>query len=113
MNLPNRKQALVPERKITHYLLNAAHPTGGSKAAFFLRFGFRLDDWERLAAALLEHASENEVSATDHSIYGTRHVVDGELVAPDGTRLNVRSVWFIGVSDKAPRFVTAYPLSKS
>ena len=99
MKLPNREQAVVPERKITHYLLNPAHPAGGSKAALFLRFGFRMDEWERLAATLLKHAIENEVSASDQSTYGTRHVVEGELVAPDGTRLTVRSVWFIDVGD--------------
>jgi hypothetical protein len=39
----------VPERKVTHYLLNPAHPAGGSKASFFLRFGFTVADWQRLA----------------------------------------------------------------
>jgi hypothetical protein len=29
----------VAEQKITGYLLNPAHPAGGSKAHFFLRFG--------------------------------------------------------------------------
>jgi hypothetical protein len=42
MKLPNNQSATVPERKITHYLLNPAHPAGGSKASFFLRFGFTI-----------------------------------------------------------------------
>jgi hypothetical protein len=112
MKLPNRELAEVPERKITHYLLNPGHPAGGSKAAFFLRFGFRMNDWEQLSVALLEHANENDVATSHESDYGTRHVVEGPLTAPDGTRLNIRCVWFIEVGDKTPRFVTAYPLSK-
>jgi len=40
MKLPNAHLAVVPERKITLYLLNPAHSAGGSKAVFFLRFGF-------------------------------------------------------------------------
>jgi hypothetical protein len=52
MKLPNAQSAIVPERKITHYLLNPAHPAGGSKAAFFLRFGFTAAQWEQLAGAL-------------------------------------------------------------
>ncbi len=40
VKLPHAKLAVVPERKITRYLLNPAHPAGGSKAALFLRFGF-------------------------------------------------------------------------
>ena len=30
MKLPNAQLATVPERKVTHYLLNPAHPAGGS-----------------------------------------------------------------------------------
>jgi len=44
MKLPNAHLATVPERKVTHYLLNPAHPAGGSKASFFLRFGFTVAD---------------------------------------------------------------------
>jgi len=40
MKLPNYQSATVPKRKVTDYLLNPAHPAGGSKASFFLRFGF-------------------------------------------------------------------------
>jgi hypothetical protein len=40
MKLPNAHLATVPEAKVTRYLLNPAHPAGGSKATFFLRFGF-------------------------------------------------------------------------
>jgi hypothetical protein len=34
MKLPNVQSATMPERKMTHYLLNPAHPAGGSKAWF-------------------------------------------------------------------------------
>jgi hypothetical protein len=40
MKLPNCELATVSEQKITRYLLNPAHPAGGSKASFFMRFGF-------------------------------------------------------------------------
>ena len=58
MKLPNAQFATVPEQKITRYLLNPAHPAGGSKALFFLRFGFTVADWPRLAEALLQHAPQ-------------------------------------------------------
>jgi hypothetical protein len=95
MKLPNNQSAIVPERKITHYLLNPAHPAGGSKASFFLRFGFIVAEWQRLADALIAHASENDVVDSEQTPHGTRHVVDGLLTAPDGTRLNIRSAWYI------------------
>lgn len=112
MKLPNAESATVPERKVTHYLLNPAHPAGGSKASFFLRFGFTAIDWQKLADALLRLARENEVTETELTPHGRRYVVDGRLTAPDGTSLNVRSAWYIDVVGGAPRFVTAHPLPK-
>lgn len=112
MRLPNAESASVPERKITHYLLNPGHPAGGSKASFFLRFGFTVVDWEWLAEALLRHARENEAIAMEQTAHGVRYVIDGPLVAPDGTTLNVRTAWYIQPNDEMPRFVTAHPLPK-
>jgi hypothetical protein len=103
---------MVPEQKITAYLLNPAHPAGGSKAAFFLRFGFTVAGWRRLAEALLRHARENEVIDSEKTRYGERFAVDGPLASPDGTLLNIRSAWYINSGGDAPRFVTAHPLAK-
>ena len=113
MRLPNAQSATVAERKVTHYLLNPAHPAGGSKASFFLRFGFTATKWQQLAEALLRHARENEGVETEKTAYGTRYVVDGPLISPDGRSLNVRSAWYIHSDNDAPRFVTAHPLPKS
>ena len=112
MNLPNAERAAVPERKITHYLLNPGHAVGGSKAAFFLRFGFTAARWTQMAEALLRHARHNEVSSTETTPRGNRYAVDGPLPAPDGTVLNVRAAWFIDSGSTVPRFITAHPLPK-
>jgi len=112
MKLPNFALATVPERKITQYLLNPAHPAGGAKAVFFLRFGFTVTEWRQLADALIQHAHENDVVESEQTPHGIRHIVDGTLIAPDGTRLNVRSAWYITPCSGAPRFVTAHPLPK-
>jgi len=112
MKLPNAERATVPEEKIVRYLLNPAHPIGGSKAAFFLRHGFSVLDRAQFASELRRHALENEVSETEQSRHGTRFVVDGPLPAPDGTILNVRAAWYINPGAVTPRFVTAHPLPK-
>ena len=113
MKLPSAQSATVPERKVTHYLLNPAHPAGGSKATFFLRFGFTVAEWQRLAEALLRHARENEVAAMEQTAHGDRYVVAGPLTAPDGSRLNIRSAWYINSGGGGiPRFVTAHPLPR-
>jgi hypothetical protein len=112
VQLPNAHLAVVPERKVTHYLLNPSHPAGGSKALFLLRFGFSATEWQALAAALVTLAREHEVLETTATPFGRRYVVDGQIVAPDGTRLHIRTAWFIETNSNAPRFVTAHPLPK-
>jgi hypothetical protein len=113
LNLPNAQFAIVPEQKLTLYLLNPAHPAGGSKARFFLLFGFTLTDWRPMAEALLRHGRENSVTAMVQTPHGIRYVVDGPLVAPDGSRLNIRTASYIDLhGDGRPRFVTAHPLPK-
>jgi len=112
MKLPNAERAVVPERKMVAYLLNPAHPAGGSKAQFFLRFGFSAAHWSDLAEALAKHARANEVAETEQTRYGMRFVVDGPLKAPDGTVLNIRCAWYIDSGSEMPRFVTAHPLPK-
>jgi hypothetical protein len=67
----------------------------------------------KLSEALLRHALENPVKATDCTSYGTRYVIDGPLTAADGSRLNIRSAWYISHNgDGRPHFVTAHPLAK-
>jgi hypothetical protein len=112
MKLPNAESASVPEAKMTRYLLNPAHPVGSSKALFFIRFGFVAADWRQLAEALRQHVQANEVSQTEQTRHGTRFAVDGPIIAPDGTVLNIRSAWYIDTAGSAPRFVTAHPLPK-
>lgn len=109
MKLPNAAQAIVPQRKITDYLLSLTHRDGQSNARFFLRFGFMPEQWETFAQALRQHAIEHDVQQVEPSPFGTRYVIDGPLAAPDGRTPLVRVVWFTETNETIPRLVTAYP----
>ena len=110
MKLPNYQKAIVAEEKITEYLLSETHTEGKDKAAFFVHFGFSIDEWEVLAEALLQHAAQHEVEKVVESQYGQRFVVEGELQSPDGRDPIIRTVWIIEQDEDVPRLVTAYPL---
>jgi hypothetical protein len=112
MKLPNAEHAVVPERKITAYLLSETHPRGKHKARVFRAFGFTLDDWQTLAQALSDHAARNDVAKTELSSVGQRFVIEGIIETPIGRLLAIRSVWFLDSGESIPRFVTAYPLRK-
>ena len=112
MKLPNYEGAIVPESKITGYLLSIRHRDGRSKAEFFIQLGFSLAAWEELVRALLRHVVENEVAKIEDSPFGTRYTIEGQLLAPGGKTAVIRSVWFIEKGEELPRFVTAYPLQR-
>jgi hypothetical protein len=110
MKLPNVERAVVPGRKITHYLLSATHRDGQHKAAFFRSFGFTLEAWEVLAAALLNHASRYEIVEIVPTPFGRNFVIEGALPAPDGRVAKVRAIWFIANGLETATLATAYPL---
>lgn len=107
--LPNAELVYVEERKVTSYLLALEHPDGHDKAVFFMRFGFRSDEWERLAEALLEHARENRPVERVETPFGVQYAVEGPLRSPDGRAPPVRAVWEERPGGRGPRLVTAYP----
>lgn len=112
MKVPHADKAEVPEPKIRRYLLDPAHPAGGSKARFFHQFGFAAKPWEYMAGQLQQHVQTNEVVEVRQKERGVSYAVDGPLDAPDGSRLQVRSVRFIENGGEIPKFVTAHPLPK-
>jgi hypothetical protein len=110
MKLPNAEDAIVPEAKITHYLLSPTHRDGRHKAAFFRSFGFTSEDWPVLASALLLHARTHEVVEIAPTPFGQNYVVEGPLPSPDGRAPNVRVVWFVANGAETATLATAYPL---
>ena len=102
--------AVVDKRKITEYLLSFNHPSGRDKAVFFHSFGFHLQAWKELSAALVGHAKENKIWAKKKSSFGVKYMIDGPLQTPDGRNPSVLAIWFVETGENKPRFVTAYPL---
>ncbi len=109
MKVPNRRSAIVPPQKISAYLLDLDHPDGGSKANFFLQFGF---DFQTLTEALLSHVVENEVFSTEETEYGRKFVVFGKMESPSGLSFNLKSVWIVRKGEARPSLLTAFPSKK-
>jgi hypothetical protein len=113
LKLPNANLAVIPEAKIVRYLLNVDHPRGGSKAIFFMRFGFQLENWQQLRQALLDHATVNEVKDILITEEGTQYTLEGGIQSPDGRNPLIRSVWVIDADSDFPRFITAFPIRRA
>lgn len=109
--LPNYDKCIIPEAKITKYLLNLESEFGKSKARFFLAFGFTLEAWTVMADALKQHAATYDVSETIvRDRFGINYVVEGTLTTPDRRNPQVRVIWAIDRGNDIPRLVSAYPL---
>jgi len=108
--LPNREQAYIPEPKLSKYVLSETHAVGKAKAKYFRSLGYTEANANELADALLMIAKSEGVSKKVTTPYGTKYIVEGELVTPSGTTARIRTVWVVEPHDKRPRFVTAYPV---
>jgi hypothetical protein len=112
MELPFIDSLRVDHSKITNYLLNEV--TSRGKATFFLRLGFRVEEWETLALALKVQARDNPVTSIIDSPYGKRYSVDGPIDTPSNRqpRPRVRTVGILENGTQTPRLITAYPVQE-
>lgn len=108
--LPNSDCALVEEKKIVEYLLNLAHPDGGSKARFFLARGFAANQWQSMRTALQTQGRDNLVTKVTSHLWGARYQVDCNCPTPDGANPCIRTVWELPDAAACPRLLTAHPL---
>jgi hypothetical protein len=92
MQLPNADDLIVPREKVENYLLDLAHPIGGSKARFFRSFGFRREAWNVLADALRKHAQENLVANSISDEDGVTYLIEAPLETPSGRKPRVRAI---------------------
>lgn len=108
VRLPSGVSLRIDQAKVKDYLLDLDHVDGHAKAVFFLKFGFRQNDWKTLAAALRKHGLTQPVIARKQSAHGQKFEVRCNLPSPDGRNPCVTSVWIQeGVGDL--RLITVLP----
>jgi hypothetical protein len=107
MKLPNSENAFIAKEKILDYLLDEENSKG--KSNFFNLFGYFKDNFEDLAKYLIKLSSSGEVSETEHTKFGLKFIISGNIIAPNGRSIVMTSVWIIKNDEDFPRFVTAYP----
>jgi hypothetical protein len=93
-------------------LLSPAHRDGQHKEEFFRIFGFKIEHWQELASAFLNHARNFEVIEIVLTPFGRNFVIKGALPVPDGRAPKVRAVWFIANGQEIATLATAYPLDE-
>jgi hypothetical protein len=109
--LPDPHLLRVDDSKLTEYLLNLAHPTGGAKARFFVSVGFSVERIDEFKTALRAHAAQNKIAKVEPHPYGEKSVVECHMTTPSGAQPCVRVVWNDHADGAPPRLITAHPLT--
>jgi hypothetical protein len=110
VKLPNSNRLIISSNKLKNYLISETHPVGRSKAKFFRSLGFDDHNLDALTLSLKKIAHLNEIKESRKVPYGTNYVIEGIINSPNGSSVEVVTVWFIEQEGSQPRFVTAYPL---
>ena len=108
--LPNARNAVILDEKMSQYLLNLKHPDGGSKAVFFINMGFHKGNLTEFRKALHQIAIENDVTSIIENAYGIKYIVEGFLKTKRDFEPFIRTVWIIENNQKTPFLITAYPI---
>ena len=111
--LPERDKAYIPEGKVKDYLLSESHVVGKTKAKFFRSLGYTDKNMHLLEEHLLSIAQKEPVKEQKATRFGTKYIVDGNIVSPTNITSPVRTVWIIERGDDRPRLITAYPMGIS
>jgi len=105
MHIPD--DAIIPQEKITNYLL-APRPWD-DKSKFLARAGFMADDPVALERAIRRMTEQHEASNDGENDYGTFFRIVGELEGPNGLTLPVVLIWLQWKLDDTCHFVTLKP----
>jgi hypothetical protein len=112
MKLPRNEDAFVPEKKLSDYLMSETHSVGKEKARYFRSLGYSRANLDQLEEALIEIAASNEVSEAIRTPFGTKYVIDGDMITPTGITARLRTIWILEKEENKPCLVTAYPVTK-
>lgn len=94
LKLPNAANAIVPDKKFTHYLFGGEHPEGLAKgAAFNSRLGYSADNWNELRDEIKEKAAQYPSTYKGNNGYGDRYEQKIIIYGKNGTPANIVVGW--------------------
>lgn len=110
MKLPNAARAFVDIAKLRDYCLDSSHPEGRHKARVFRSaLDLDADDAEFLRQSILDAVTEAEAVAGESDEYGSRYLLDFELIRGN-RKARIRAAWIVRRNEDFPRLATCYVL---
>jgi len=108
--LPYLEFAILDQRKLEGYCLNAEHPRGRHKARVFREaLGIEKTEANWLRDALLAALEKSDAIALETDAFGARWRCDLPVTRQNRHAV-VRTIWIVQPGETLPRFVTCWVL---
>jgi hypothetical protein len=101
------QDVIISERKIREYLLTPR--AEDDKSGFLTLAGYSLQTWRELEVDLRREAKDGDALLIRTTQYGEIYHIKGQLKGPNGTILDVITVWIRLHATAETRFVTLVP----
>lgn len=101
------EDAVIPEEKLTRYLL--VPRIKDDKSKFLAQAGFTQDNPNDLLNAIKQLALITDAVEDNINEYGVFYTVTGDLQGLNGRSLPVVTVWLQSINDGSFRFITLKP----
>jgi len=108
VNIP--LDAYIPMEKVTQYLLLPR--TRNDKSKFLSQAGFDEANPQTLLKAIRDHVTAHQAIVDGDNGYGEFFRVEGSLLGPNGTTLQIVTIWIRWHIDGSTHFVTLKPLRR-
>jgi hypothetical protein len=105
MKLP--ANAVIPIEKLTDYLL--VRRLRNDKSGYLARTGYNASNWHILESDIRKLIQTRDAEPAGQNEFGEFLVVRGELLGPNNSPLNVKTVWIQLAETGDTRFVTLVP----
>lgn len=109
IELPNYKNAVIPEEKFTKYALNSDK---NKAEAFELALGYNLSNYKKLIKNIEDNVNKFNAVEKEDKGYGKRYEVLMTLVGENKKVANVKTAWIIDKETGETRLTSAYVTSK-
>jgi hypothetical protein len=105
MKLP--KDTVIPEAKITRYLLQ--QQATNDKSKFLAQAGYTLKTAQQLKQHLCDLYLTLEAEYLETDRFGDRYQIIGALPGINGAKLKIVSIWMTEHETGITKFITLYP----
>lgn len=101
------QDAIISEAKLTKYLLVLLPKD--DKSQFLAQAGYTIENWQQLEQDLREQILPLEAIQITETEFGVKYRIRGSLIGPNGTTIQVITIWIIDSLDRQTKFVTLFP----